>query len=452
MIIVPKEKWAYPIAYEKTYTRTIRSYVARLTEICQECIPDMKTIMKRQGARLDDYSQDMDNLLNRIGSKLDKRVAEKALRRKIVQTYGLVDGFNQEEFQRIVHHAVGIKNFHTDEKWQKVAQAVWVQENIDLIKSIDRQYLEKIRYKLGDMIMKAQDNSVTSSELSGMIQEIAHNQRNRADLIARDQIGKLNGRLTQFRQQEAGIKQYIWRTSRDERVRSSHRERDGKTYDWDNPPPDGHPGMPIRCRCVAIPVIDTETFGKVEQQKHKRKIPVNDIAIKKVPRIKPKGMTEAEADELQEAVKEVLRIAKEENEHNEVMIMYNQYKKEPLNDKRIVIKGTRNKVDMDTIEYRIMQREAYEKEIISIHNHPAGSTYSVADVAVFITDNKIGIMSVVSNLGNARLIWKTDKYDEDKAYELLEEIVVIEEEYGYNVAVEELLDRLGEVGIGYAYR
>lgn len=48
--------------------------------------------------------------------------------------------------------------------------------------------------------------------------------------------------------------QYIWRTAGDSKVRSSHAERDGKIFSWDNPPEGGHPGEDFGCRCTAEPV------------------------------------------------------------------------------------------------------------------------------------------------------------------------------------------------------
>lgn len=261
MIIIPKRGWRYPIAYEKSYNKTLRAYVARIIEECNMAIPEIKAVLEAAGARFDDYDSDLTALLDRIGARIDRRVAETAIRRRIEQIYGQVNRFNDEDFRAIVGQAVGAKDFYINENWQSVARSVFVQENLDLIRSIKSQTLEKLRYKMGDMVMQAQDNALQASELSGMIQDIAHNERNRADLIARDQIGKLNGRMTQFRQQSAGITRYIWRTSRDERVRPSHQERDGKEFEWAKPPSDGNPGIPIRCRCIAIPVIDTETLG-----------------------------------------------------------------------------------------------------------------------------------------------------------------------------------------------
>lgn len=69
-------------------------------------------------------------------------------------------------------------------------------------------------------------------------------------------MGKINSRISQVRQQKLGITHYRWRTSRDERVRSTYRGREGDIIAWDDPPPDGHAGQPIRCRCTAEPYID----------------------------------------------------------------------------------------------------------------------------------------------------------------------------------------------------
>lgn len=44
---------------------------------------------------------------------------------------------------------------------------------------------------------------------------------------------------------------YIWRTQRDGKVRSSHAEREGQIFSWDDPPEGGHPGEDYGCRCTA---------------------------------------------------------------------------------------------------------------------------------------------------------------------------------------------------------
>ena len=41
----------------------------------------------------------------------------------------------------------------------------------------------------------------------------------------------------------------------DERERAHHVDREGKEFNWDKPPDDGHPGQPILCRCYAEAVL-----------------------------------------------------------------------------------------------------------------------------------------------------------------------------------------------------
>ena len=56
---------------------------------------------------------------------------------------------------------------------------------------------------------------------------------------------------------------YIWRTEGDGEVRMSHQLRDGKVFEWDNPPEGGHPGEDYGCRCVAED-IDEEGISNKE--------------------------------------------------------------------------------------------------------------------------------------------------------------------------------------------
>jgi len=82
----------------------------------------------------------------------------------------------------------------------------------------------------------------------------------RAELIARDQILKLNGQINEARQTAAGVEEYEWSTSQDERVRDDHRDLDTTVHRWDTPPvtdqrtgATNHPGGDYQCRCVAKP-------------------------------------------------------------------------------------------------------------------------------------------------------------------------------------------------------
>lgn len=126
---------------------------------------------------------------------------------------------------------------------------------------------EEAARRLETVVTDAVKNGTSTRDLAALInKEFGYNQ-NRAALIARDQIGKLNGNINRVRQTTAGIKAYTWNANLDSRVRPTHRERNGKVFSWAKPPADGHPGQPIRCRCTANPVfLDEYDFGLTREE------------------------------------------------------------------------------------------------------------------------------------------------------------------------------------------
>ncbi len=80
----------------------------------------------------------------------------------------------------------------------------------------------------------------------------------RAKVIARDQLATLNSDLNRIRHEQAGIYEYDWWTSEDERVRQLHRRLHGMRYRYGQPTgAEGGlgPGQPILCRCVGRGVV-----------------------------------------------------------------------------------------------------------------------------------------------------------------------------------------------------
>lgn len=80
----------------------------------------------------------------------------------------------------------------------------------------------------------------------------------RAKLIASNEMSSLNADLNRIRHEQAGVTEYRWTTSRDERVRERHKVLEGKVYRYGEATgAEGGlpPGKPIRCRCVARAVV-----------------------------------------------------------------------------------------------------------------------------------------------------------------------------------------------------
>jgi SPP1 gp7 family putative phage head morphogenesis protein len=119
---------------------------------------------------------------------------------------------------------------------------------------------------LADETVKRIANSVTTAIINGvpvktlrktLVDDFGIADR-RAQLIARDQVAKLNSDLNRERQVQAGVTEYRWLTSHDERVRSRHRALEGKVYRYGEATgAEGGlpPGQPIQCRCVARGIV-----------------------------------------------------------------------------------------------------------------------------------------------------------------------------------------------------
>lgn len=146
---------------------------------------------------------------------------------------------------------IDLRNLFKDEDLTQIVEEA-IAANVALIESIPSQYADKLQAAILKGLQEGQRASVIAEE----IKQIGNITDSRAKLIATDQLGKINSRITQVRQEKLGITHYTWSTSRDERVRHEHRLRDGKLFAWDKPPKDGHAGQAIRCRCVALPYLD----------------------------------------------------------------------------------------------------------------------------------------------------------------------------------------------------
>jgi SPP1 gp7 family putative phage head morphogenesis protein len=137
-----------------------------------------------------------------------------------------------------------------------------VQAHVALIRGISDDLVRRITIT----VLKAAQGGERQSALAKTLAKQFKFSNNRAKLIARDQMASFNAALNKARQTQVGVKRYEWSTSMDERVRGnpeglypharpSHWAREGKIYNWSQPPTGGHPGEDIQCRCTAIPVI-----------------------------------------------------------------------------------------------------------------------------------------------------------------------------------------------------
>lgn len=131
-----------------------------------------------------------------------------------------------------------------------------IKQNVALIKSLNGKYAMDLENDIYRILEEGGGVSALTEAIvkrTGMA--IKH-----ARLIATDQTGKILGQLNAYRSTKAGAKYYIWQSMEDNRVRPAHQELDQTMQKYnDAGSGDGGlmPGEPINCRCVAIPVFDS---------------------------------------------------------------------------------------------------------------------------------------------------------------------------------------------------
>ena len=248
----------YPMVTEQKYRSELKRVVRQLRFLCVKHLhPYLEGWIEGSDhtqplrADADDWHAELNEQLKRIlqGMKAPTKAA-------IESTDGYadaVDSNNRRDWQRIVRAAYGVNPTKHDQKRYDALIKDWSKANADLITNIPVKATNQIR---ADVVASLQTGT-TVSDLQDVIQERIDVSDSRAELIARDQIGKLNGDLTRERHAEAGVTQYVWQTMGDERVRDSHADCDGKTFTWGEPPADPgcEPGEDFQCRCWAEPIL-----------------------------------------------------------------------------------------------------------------------------------------------------------------------------------------------------
>ncbi len=153
-----------------------------------------------------------------------------------------VSDAQRAEFSRQVRSALGVDIFAHDQRLPAIMDH-FVSENVALITRIPERLFSDVESK----VTRAFTLGKRHEELAADIAKSESVSESAARLIARDQIGKLNGQVNASRQQDIGIQRFTWRTVGDERVREEHEELDGQDFDYDDPPSEGLPGEPINC-------------------------------------------------------------------------------------------------------------------------------------------------------------------------------------------------------------
>lgn len=255
-------KILFPDSVEKEYASYLISIVRNIKFWSKKLI-SIELLVKEYNAeksdRLDVWSNSAEKMIDQLRMTVEKNPVIQPL--PLAEEIGAkTSQWNDNQWRRVMKSTIGVELFAREPILPALLKSFSMQ-NVALIKSLSDETLKNIEVSIINGINQGESHKRISKTLYGIDRGVFKKAETRAKLIARDQIAKLNGNLTMIRQQGVGVDEYIWRTSLDERVRKTHRDNEGKKFNWNRPPDiTGHPGQDYQCRCTAEPVFPEEYF------------------------------------------------------------------------------------------------------------------------------------------------------------------------------------------------
>lgn len=250
--------WLYPRNAERIYEKELLKINKILNEqIKLFILPRLEQLVLRANLnrpiRQDDWADDVEELVNTTFLNFEAIVSTPLLGQIALEQALRINGYNKAQFFKTVESAIAVNPFMNEPYLQEQMKA-FQKNNTNLITKFTQEQKDRLNNELYQSLSSGKGAKAIAKD----IQDIEGIGKRRAILIARDQTNKFNGQLTQLRQTELGVEEYRWVTAHDERVRPSHKARDGKVYKWSD---SGiKPGEEIRCRCIAQPVITEDLF------------------------------------------------------------------------------------------------------------------------------------------------------------------------------------------------
>lgn len=250
----------HPVRIEQQYAKILRGVIDGINAELKTRIAD--ELKAEIAAREDGYrADDLSAVLRAIRSLATGNIPGLSFVRNIGDSVrSAIDG----NWQKAINQAIGV-NVALPGTDMSASIDAWAEENTALITNLAQSYLSKVTTAVNSGFR----DGLSWRDISKNIQAETGVAKRRADLIARDQVATMNMQVTKQRAADLDIKQFVWRTMEDQRVRGnpsglypkakpSHYARNGKTYNWSDGAgsQDKFPGLAVNCRCYAANVIE----------------------------------------------------------------------------------------------------------------------------------------------------------------------------------------------------
>ncbi len=250
----------FPTTREREFRRSLRRRVRAMASLTEEAIEgvlkrfgdDINERARADAARADAGSAEIITSIIRVVSRVQVAfdqvlpIALGLLEKQAAQ----LDLFTTQRTLKFVDSVPGITVPLIGEAAEDLHRAFAIQQ-AGRIEAMGADYFSKVQ----TLSIRGLAEGKSTAQIRAALRKQFGMSARQATFIARDSTGTLNGLISQRRQQDLGVEEYVWSTSQDIRVRDEHVDREGKTFKWSDPPSDGHPGIPPNCRCTAQPKL-----------------------------------------------------------------------------------------------------------------------------------------------------------------------------------------------------
>lgn len=244
-----------PLGIERDYGRALAALMREIRAAYQpllEALPGLTATAITERERVDAGETKEVLRLMALARSAFNRAFDFGRLGRIAEQFGKkTTDYQKVQLKRQTTAALGVDILMPDKRLASLIEA-FVDSNVGLIKNLGEKTAQGIEAK----VMQAITTGTRHETLAKDLEETFLFSEKRAMLIARDQVGKAYGQANAQRQRELGVTRFIWHSVNDSRVRDEHRERNGKTYSYADPPDGELPGEPVLCRCYGEPILD----------------------------------------------------------------------------------------------------------------------------------------------------------------------------------------------------
>ena len=257
--------------WEDLYVGTVDPYIEQLV---------MERSLQLHGeaepVRKDGWSQNLDTMMDRLKMNMEAVRDEERMRVSALDIGQKSSEWHDKKWRSSMTEVIGVRPFASDTGTMELLNA-FADDNITLIMNLEEYTYSDIHHIVSSGVSTGRRHEnirrdiISRTDLdAGVFRKV----ENRAKLIARDQVAKLNGQINMQKQLQAGVELYIWHNVDDERVRASHDVMEDKICRWDDATVykddltdkrwkkrssingvEKHPAEDYQCRCFAEPLI-----------------------------------------------------------------------------------------------------------------------------------------------------------------------------------------------------